>query len=142
MNHMKARQLSSGGWRYTNANGDNIYPSGYCVGPKFIQSILDRNDFMSANENERMRANLSSYHEEPHATAEEAIECYRTYLLDSADYDGFTPDVQRKCAVCDEWTQRYATIRQSMGRHVYLCALHLNRGDYDKFVTAGESWGS
>lgn len=115
MNYYEARPLtdeSGGGWHYTVRNGKNIVAVGYCATHP------------------------------PHATKEEAEECYRKYLLDTRlhlnKHDRHT---QRKCKECDEWTTGYAECEFTL---IHLCDKHMTRETFDKhFPKVGEiisSW--
>lgn len=86
MNYYDARELKDGGWRYSCMNDDRIWTVGSCA------------------------------EHEPHATQDEAYECYTRYLLDNRlTLDGTISNTQHRCAHadCDEWTDRYAQIDNS-----------------------------
>lgn len=106
MNHLIARQRNSDGrWDYTR----NGRPTGYC---RAYEPIPEDAGFMSPEairaENERMAAFSGKFHEDGHATKEEACECYKEFLLDThSHFPAKEPEQasqQFKCQVCGAWT--------------------------------------
>lgn len=102
MNYYDAREKKGTddavlGWHYTCMNDGRIWAVGYC-----------------------------SEHE-PHATKDEAYECWTRYLLtERLRLDGFDSRAQHRCAApdCDSWTQHHATVDHSMTWS--LCDAHRN----------------
>lgn len=93
MNYYEARELKSGGWHYTAANRRlGTWPVGDCRD------------------------------HEPHATSEEAEECFRQYLLgklverELRDWTG--------CEVCDTPTKKQLGTRPPLGQDHALCDEH------------------
>lgn len=76
---------------------------------------------------EKHRAHAAHYHDDGHATADEAQACYDSYcrLLRRRDFD--ERDVQRKCAICGAWTQHRVTVGEL--RLLILCGAHLSEMD-------------
>lgn len=99
MNYYQARQRKSDMlWHYTCQNDNNIWSVGYCG------------------------------HEcDGHATKEEAEAHYRAYVLDTADYERRLLNTQRRCEVCEAWTDRVALSGVGMAESHVLCDAHCNR---------------
>jgi hypothetical protein len=56
-----------------------------------------------------------------HENAEQALECYRQYNLDHAEQN-IDPDNQKKCAICQKWTQLYIAFQEtSFPQNYYFC---------------------
>lgn len=93
MNYYAARPVIDGsGFHYTVRNDDHIWPVGYCEDHP------------------------------PHATEEEAQECFRSYLLDGqcdVDYEDWTG-----CKICDAPTKKGLTTRPPLGWEYPLCDEH------------------
>lgn len=82
----------------------------------------------------------ANYHDDGHATADEACECYKRYELDTALRFSTEQSTKRQCEVCKEWTQSHATVG---GYTVFvLCEAHANRAEVEKLFSVGESWES
>lgn len=131
MNYYKARQREGGRWDYTCMNDGRIWAVGYCAG-KY-------EDVREAAE----PAVAVNYHENGHATPEEARECYKRYLLDtSMVLDARLSQQQRKCEAedCDEWTQGLARIGPM--ESIVLCDQHRTREKVEKLFSVGESMSS
>jgi len=79
-------------------------------------------------------SSVSKHHTTGHATAEEARLCYRTFLLDTQLYlDGVAAVIpgistEKKCAVCQAWTDKVATLD---GVGYPLCVTHLTRASVE-----------
>jgi hypothetical protein len=113
MNYYAARQRQDGRWDYTCMNDGRIWPVGYCM--PYKEWWIDLKEKMGyetrPEEIARYQAHQAQYHADGHATAEEACECYRQYLLDhkvqlNRSWDGG----QFRCQVCGEWTQLFAEV--------------------------------
>ena len=92
MNYYEPRQHNEGGWHNTRMNDGRIWPEGYCR------------------------------EHPPHPSRDEAYECYRSYLLDSARFDVRMVDQQLRCEVCEVFTDRMAEIGPGlMQSHVPMC---------------------
>lgn len=110
MNYLAARQMKNtdgtpGLWHYTVQNDDRVYATGYCA-----QGCPG------------------------HATAEEACEHQRQYLLNERVQfsDGASATEQRKCKVCGAWTTGYAQVD---GWEIYvLCDEHRTRESVDALI--------
>ena len=119
MNYYQPRELKdkdgnpSGIWHYTCMNDGRIWPVGYCA-----QGCPG------------------------HDTKEGAYEHYRQYELDTSRYDGTYSGTQRKCEICGEWTQRFASVGPDHMEMHTLCDAHRNRETLDTLVEAGDSFGS
>ena len=118
MNHQTAAELADhSGWHYVTRNRrTGTHPIGYC----------------------RDHA--------PHATEQEARECYAKYVRENQiRLDGWTSSTQSRCEVCGEWTQSAAQVGHV--DLVHLCAKHLNNEGVLKArphlsEPAGDGWGS
>lgn len=115
MNYYQPRQLRGPDgealplWHYTCQNGSRIWPVGACaVGCP------------------------------GHPTAEEAVAHYRTSLLDEARYDGRMSNQQRRCRVCDTFTDGFAETGPGNSLLYVLCPEHLNRDGLDRVLVAPE----
>ena len=138
MNYYAARQRKDGRWDYTCRNDDHIYPVGYCSPYREPNGEW----YWSENSIKKYQAEKEFHHEDGHATAEEACECYRKYLLDTTLYlDGSSNNTAHKCKICDVWTNRYAQVD---GTYTYdLCDLHRTREVVETlFDSVGEIWSS
>lgn len=107
MNYHEPRQVrlpdgSAGGWHYTTLNRrTGCRAEGYCT------------------------------EHEPHATEQEARECYARWALDNARYDIQLADMQLRCAHegCETWTDKIAGPPgySAFGTDVPLCDVHRDR---------------
>lgn len=127
-----ARQRNDGRWDYT-AGGR---PVGYCaeyreIDPKIIP--------ISESQQAEYKATAHKHHCDGHATKEDAQNCYKEYMLDHHVRFSKDSSQQRKCKVCGEWTQNFATADYAL---FTLCDLHSNREEISKLLTVGESWVS
>lgn len=107
MNYYEARQTKDkAGWHFTSMNDGQIWPVGYCAD------------------------------HEPHATPEEARECFRKYLLDGsreltyADWTG--------CEVCDTPTKKALSTRPPLGNDHALCDEHRTLEQLEALTEAPE----
>jgi hypothetical protein len=111
MNYYQARQRNTSlRWDFTCKNDKRIWPVGYCSG-KSDGGPYD-----------------NKYHDDGHASAEEASECYRQYLLDNRLVfdEGEGSRTMRVCQYpgCDEFTSGMAEIEFCV---FYLCDSHRTR---------------
>ena len=145
MNYYAARQRKDGRWDYTCRNDDFIHPVGYCskYRPLTDGSLkgMYPDDYLEQKEKERV-VFKDNYHEDGHATKEEACECYTRHLFDTTlRLDGNLEDTQRKCKICSEWTTGYAQVNN--GSMYDLCDQHRTREIVETlFGTVGEIWSS
>ena len=117
--YFTARQRESDGrWDYTCQNSAGTFPIGYCSG-HVLES--DKND--------------ARYHDDGHATSEEAIACYRRYELDQATRFVEDPEAQKKCQVCGSWTTKRALVGNELMRDYVLCEEHANHAELEKLHT-------
>lgn len=81
---------------------------------------------------EERRPRKDKYHDDGHATEEEASSCYDSHLLDTHLTFRRSDDEQHKCRVCGAWAQTRAEIRADaeFARH-WLCDAHANRRAYE-----------
>ena len=116
-------------WDYTHSNSRESYPLGYCAGYR----VYEVSDYLNPETVARLNAKYEplkdNFHNDGHATAEEAVACWHKYLLDTQLTFSERPDEkeQHRCAICNEWTQHAGWIH---GEHQYfwrLCPAHQNR---------------
>ena len=130
MNHYTARQrISDNRWDFTISNSrTGGGPVGYCAGPPEL-GAEKLSKLLGAEVVKKMIEDLAPYkdnfHTDGHATAEEAANCYKRYLLDTKlrIFDSSTQ--QNKCQVCKEWTSRYAQV--GMYFLAPVCHAHANK---------------
>jgi hypothetical protein len=110
------------------------HPIGYCAGWKDLSDEEYKKTFSWAGEemiarfkadHEKLRPFQAKYHDDGHETREQAAACYREYEFDNELHFHELRDEQRKCAVCDAWTQGYASLGEF--HRFYLCDAHKNR---------------
>lgn len=116
MNYYAAKQRKDSlRWDFTCKNDRNVYPVGYCAGGKIWTQV-------------KKGEHADKYHAEGHDTAEEAVECYRQFLLDNhlRFYDGEGARTLRVCEHpdCDEFTSGKAVIQHKI---MFLCDEHRTR---------------
>jgi hypothetical protein len=150
MNHYAARQRADDPgkhrWDYTLANKrGGTYPIGYCHAFRpFTPETLRMDQEQCDRWNRDEAPFLTKYHDDGHATAEEACACYRTYLLDHHTrlHDPpEKPDQLHRCAVCDKFTAGAAEVGNS--DWWYLCDEHRTHEQVEKLMPAiGECWSS
>ncbi len=148
MNYYDARQRSDDKrWDYTVANKrTGTYAIGYCTGwdPKTLEYFTEKFGASEAEmffkDQEERSKFKNKYHDNGHETKEEACACYRSYLLDHhLSFDSYK-DEQRKCVICQSWTQKYASV--SHEADYPLCEQHLNRESVEKLYHVGYSMSS
>jgi hypothetical protein len=139
MNHFKARQRDTDmRWDYTCMNDGVVWPMGYCC--EFREPNDDLFEWPEW-EKRLMRANKDKFHNNGHATAEEASKCYKSHQLDfRLRLDGVTHKTQHPCEICQEWTQKTASV--GAWHQWHLCDKHLNRESVEELFYVGESWSS
>lgn len=146
MNYYQARKRETDGrWDFTCRNDDQIWPVGYC---RAYRPFTGNELWMvggaehAAYENAKEEPFKDKYHEDGHATADEAADCYRLYVLDHRiRLNEEAADEQRKCEVCGEWTTLRASVDHGAGWP--LCVLHNNREEVEKLYPAvSQIWSS
>lgn len=152
MNYYSPRQrLESKRWDYTVKNGAGVMALGYCRAYHVwsAEDIKYYDPASAQKEADRLNAQFApfkaKYHGEGHATAEEAIQCHREYVLDHHLHFADKPDEKKqvRCAVCNAWTQHQAWLTGDHSEHWPLCLEHLNRESVEKLYKAHDvAWGS
>ncbi len=104
------------GWR--DLGSDEEVRKSYPWADQFMIAMLKR-------DHEKQEPFRAKYHDNGHATREEARACYREYEFDQELRFTEMRDEQRKCAICDQWTQGYAELGQF--HRFFLCGDHSNR---------------
>ncbi len=138
MRHYSAKQRQSDGrWDYTCDNR----PEGYCGAfERFWPEDASPEIPGYAEARADALAHRDKYHTDGHATAQEACECYKRYLLDNRTRFHVMSDQMRKCAACGAWTDRYAQVG---GYQIFaLCESHCQAATLASLLTVGESWQS
>lgn len=140
-----------GRWRYTLENSSGTMELGYCHAYRAwaAEDIKYYDPASAQKEADRLNALYapfqSKFHDDGHATAEEAVQCYRGYLLDLQLRFSEKPDPekQHRCAVCGEWTQHAGWIAGEAHHFWHLCLAHQSREEVEKlFKGTSEAWGS
>lgn len=137
---------TGGRWDYTRRNDHRIWPKGYCAGWRDLSPEvygLGEDSVAFKRDQERMEKFRAKYHNDGHATKEEACACYREYLLDQElRLDKQMSGQKRICQVegCNEWTQGMAEV----GHEPFiLCDQHRTREEVEKlFGDVGETFSS
>lgn len=108
-----ARKGENGGWHYVSLSSRGGYPIGYC-----------------------------DTHA-PHATEEEARNCYNRWRRDGIELD-VTLGAPSKCDRCENFTQTGARVRGDGYDQVTLCSAHLTvenaASALDAYGPAGNAW--
>ncbi len=139
MNYYAARQRQDDGrWDYTCIRDGKCWAVGYCH--EYIEPVDSKGVMYSVGEREKVLENKSKYHNDGHATPEEAQNCYKQYLLDFMVRRSQVDDKQVKCEVCKEWTQNLVEVNHS--QVFYLCPAHDNKKELEKLVRVGWSISS
>lgn len=151
MNYYAARELKkdgihSGLWHYTCMNDGNVWAVGYCSPWESCPNCKDAYPAESGCElckgNGLVKSTNPCY---GHATANEACQHYKSYLLDRLRIDG--PKVEEwpkdKCAVddCASEAKYFSTIPGDY-HHYELCEMHANKETVSGLFNVGESWSS
>jgi hypothetical protein len=120
MNYYGARQRKTDGtWAFTCMNDGAIWPIGYCRPYQDLPNHPITGGPRPADEVEKERATAHKHHDGGHATAEEARECYRQYMLDhELRLMRKDSSAQHKCKVCGEWTQFFGLFESWCGKRV------------------------
>lgn len=105
--YQPSQKIDTGKWHFTRTNDGYTIPVGYCA---------DDCD--------------------GHDTPDEARAHYRDYELDNARFDGHTVGSRHQCAICGEWTDRFASLGPGLMATFTLCDEHCNREELAK-VYAG-----
>ena len=149
MNYYEALQRQTDmRWDYTRRNDGQVRSIGYCSGwqesteDELVERLGEFGKHAFASQEGR-RVHRECYHEDGHATKEEACECYKRYLLDN-DVNlefGTTEDTQHRCEVegCENWTQ---TVAMMNTRTYDLCDEHRNVEALETLVVVGSSMSS
>lgn len=102
MNYYQPRKRKDGKWDFTCRNDDDVWAVGYC-------------------------AEAGGGH---HESEEEARDCYTKYLLDKELTFTKMANQQRRCQVCQEYTEGIAQVGQAT--MYVLCDEHRNREEVEK----------
>lgn len=141
------RRESTNRWDYTSrTNSRPPHPIGYCGGwrEETPEELAEMSRRLGADLIESMKAERAKsepfrekYHCDGHETADEAIACFDTYLLDQRLEFQVYPDMQRRCCVCGAWCMKRARIRgELVGGDHWCCDAHANRESYEPVFRA------
>lgn len=146
MRYYKARALCGGrGWHFTVLRDDDVTPVGYCSGTPILQYMATeaaRDDAigeMYRAELRKLEPHRHKFHDHSHATAEEALACYRQYALDVL-FSFSTAKPLDECAECGKVTDGVAMLEGWV--RLALCADHQTREFLDKHFDMGTEWAS
>jgi hypothetical protein len=126
MNYYQPRQREDSlRWDFTCKRDRQVWPIGYCSGKSHEGPHADK------------------YHDDGHASAEEAAQCYRLYLLDNELRfdDGGDSRVLRVCQYpgCEEFTGGSATVGCGPCAVYSLCAEHRTREAVEEMFQAPDN---
>jgi hypothetical protein len=154
MNHWLA-VLIEGRWFYACRNPQKgTFPVGYCAGWHYDQWIEEASTILPPDVDDHAHAKLiglaqellpfkAKFHDDGHATEQEANECYRQFQLDTGL--AFSRPVSGElhaCEVrgCQNCTTNSASLHDAICTTWYLCDDHLNRETVEKLYNMTESW--
>lgn len=154
MNHDGPRERTDGTWGYTTNNSHFTIGIGYCRPlEEFSETTIeclwggDRDRYGAYMTPYREAAAAGKFHDGGHASAGEACDCYKQYLLDF--HLKFFPEVSDpkhldKCQVdgCEVFTSGHGECGIGFSDHWHLCADHRNRQAVEPMIKVGESWHS
>lgn len=136
--YMPRQRKSDMRYDYTVSSDEEgwAYPTGYCGGwrdPEEYNKKYGAMGGFSASEIEKTRAHRQNFHEDGHATAEEAEECYLNYQL---DFDVRWSEVEpsRKCAVAECAELATWVARMEPFHRFFFCPAHQTRDDLKKAI--------
>ncbi len=123
--YQPVQRRRDGRWDMTKSTGSTgPTPIGYCAGwveenpwrredpGGFFDEALRRRMAKSWDEERaKLLPNQDWFHQDGHATAEEAGECWRVFLVDTRLKFHQDPQAQLRCVVCESWTQGRASVR-------------------------------
>lgn len=137
------QRQSDGRWDYTRENNHGVFSIGYCAG----WCEYTENDFvnlgnsfreLALQEQAELAKFKAKYHKDGHTCANDALRCYRIYVLDTQlKLDVKLFETQKKCAVCSAWTDGVAEL--GYAALYYLCDTHRVRKVVEDLYLAGVS---
>jgi hypothetical protein len=142
------RRLGDGsGWHYTVASDEEhwCHAVGYCgktfdaLWPERRPDAFPTDDAHYAALRAEALPFRDKYHRTPHATAEEAVACYREFLIDQELRITEDATTQAHCRVCQAWTTGRVTVGHSLSRRFVLCPAHQTRDVIADLVQKGVS---
>jgi hypothetical protein len=120
-------------WDMTASSDEEgwTHPIGYCAGwHEWTEERAKRIGFSLEHclrDQEPRLPHKAKFHEDGHATSEEASACWDGYVLDTELSFREEPEQKRKCQVCGEWTQTVAVLGHEFHHEFYLCTEHATR---------------
>jgi len=123
-------------WDMTRSTGSSgPHPIGYCCGwhepaREVLEKTWGPNGHMVdavLRDYDRLRPFKDKYHEDGHATAEEASACWDDYRLDNELEFTTSVDTMKKCGCCGAWTPTVGYFRGAFYEETPLCSQHTNR---------------
>lgn len=152
MNYYRAREITdpatgqgTGLFHYTCARDLEVWSVGNCSPLESCPDCKDRDPPFGLIDCGRCGGKRLVRKANPcsgHATVEEACEHQKEYELDHARFDAVLDNEQRKCVVCQAWTQRMAQVGHGLMHSYALCDLHCNRESLARLYSVGESVSS
>lgn len=149
MNYYKARQREKDGrWDYTCMRDGNAWPIGYCSSWSKIEQGLHLLNLPDGQDHlEKLLPFKDNYHDDGHATQEEAEECYKNYLLDQRlkrvelkPSSGYTEPPKHPCVECGAPTSLQFEVEM---RRKPICEEHFDKKIISKhFKAPVGSWSS
>lgn len=148
MNHLAPRQRQADGrWDFTTANKrTGVCAIGYCGGwhetldPGVAERLGEGFVYHWKQDVERLRPFKDKFHTDGHATKDEAVACHREFTLDTKRRDFEDAHEQRRCRVCESWTQHRVSVD---GEIFDLCPEHSTREAVSALYPGhAESWES
>ena len=82
------------------------------------------------------------YHDDGHATADEAAACYARYQAEREMKFGERPDTQKKCVICEAWTTKRCVVGHAFGQEFACCEAHAKPEHMVPFFVAKETGGT
>lgn len=97
--------------------------------PERLRFWMSREYYLARREEHRPHA--AHYHDDGHATAEEASACYERFGRLVERRDVVDENEQRKCQVCSAWTTHRVLIGHSIHQELVLCPAHQSDADVE-----------
>ncbi len=129
MNTYRVLQRKDGRFDFTCENDGLIWPVGYCA--PYREFWL--NTPTSPGKIEEYKRTQHKHHGNGHATAQEAADCYREWMLDHRLLLGQeSVNEQRRCEICGKWTNLQASVDTKIW---WLCESHCTREQVEKLYS-------
>ncbi len=151
MNYYAARQRDEDKkWDYTCMNDGRTWPTGYCS--KFLEAKhhTEGGYFHTQESIDKHNGFKDKYGPHNHGTKEEAMDCYKDYLLDNdLKFYPYKKSEEKNPAVRKEYRcqfgscESYETGLANIDHRTYhLCDRHQTREAISSLFEVGEAWSS